>query len=211
MEAEVWEGSGRVVGGWVYRIDQQVILEAEKVAFSRLLRTLILIIEYSYFTLFKRHHLFQTTALHCTNTHAHIRFHVRCFMFCMLLTRQDIQSELAREAREQELMRMKIEMKASSAAATSNIGLRGGDTGDRSTEADGGGGTSVGAGSDESTSLGEEGYWDAGDGRVMLPKIAERVMVGQLDERRGADSPSRRSGGKRQSNPRSPVGPASRV
>lgn len=106
---------------------------------------------------------------------------------------------------------MKLEMKSSSATAASNIGIRGGDTGDRSVEGDGGTSAGAGAGSDDSASLGGEGYWDAGDARVMRPKTIERVMVAQLDERHVADSSPRRSGAKRQSNPRSPVGPASRV
>ncbi|CAM9278642.1 unnamed protein product, partial [Ascophyllum nodosum] len=71
---------------------------------------------------------------------------------------QDIQSELAREARQQEMMRMSLERKAaSSSTASSNVGLVL-ETGDRSPHADR-------AGSDGSTSRGEDGYWDApGDG-----------------------------------------------
>ena len=101
------------------------------------------------------------------------------------------------------MMRMSLERKAaSSSTASSNVGLVL-ETGDRSPHADR-------AGSDGSTSRGEDGYWDApGDGGGR-PKSGERLGVGLVDEGRADDASPRRLSGKRLSNARSPV-PASRV
>lgn len=80
---------------------------------------------------------------------------------------QDIQAELAREAREQEMMRMSVERKASSSVASSTRG--GGGSRDISSDRGsspmrrtssptrGGGGAGGSPGSD---SPGDDGYWE---------------------------------------------------
>ncbi|CAM9481945.1 unnamed protein product [Ectocarpus sp. 6 AP-2014] len=102
---------------------------------------------------------------------------------------QDIQAELAREAREQELMRMSLERKASSSVTSSTrdgggrsnemSSSRGGSASPRrrppSSPAAGGGGG--GGGSSGSDSAGSPGYWDAsGRGRQ------HRSTIEHMDE-----------------------------
>lgn len=68
---------------------------------------------------------------------------------------QDIQAELSREAREQEMMRISMERKASSSGNLSNRGGR--DESDRDSVGTGGG---VSDSSD--SARGDDGYWEGG-------------------------------------------------
>lgn len=100
---------------------------------------------------------------------------------------QDIQAELAKEAREQEMMRVSIERKASSSVSSSTRGGRdiSSDRGSRSprrrpTSPKRGSGNGGMGGSSGSDSQGDEGYWDSPPGRGRQGGMEESSAGGRV-------------------------------
>lgn len=101
---------------------------------------------------------------------------------------QDIQAELAREAREQEMMRMTLERKTSSSVTSSTRGGRSRDiSSDRGcspnqrasspSRGPGGGSGGIGA-SSSSDSPGDDGFWEGSSGRGRK----QRSTTSEVDE-----------------------------
>lgn len=102
---------------------------------------------------------------------------------------QDIQAELAKEAREQEMMRVSIERKASSSVSSSTRGGRdiSSDRGSRSPrrrptspKRGGGGGNGGMGGSSGSDSQGDDGYWEGPPGRGRQGRMEESSAGGRV-------------------------------